>query len=115
MPSAVMRFVKKRGPDGGIGRRVRLKIWLSQGSAGSIPVPGTKAFPTKLGGLFCLVAGEFTRQSEQMKKPQAAIADWEALGKANARGSWSETKLILTGSLNWTERFFPSSVLFHFR
>ena len=29
-------------PDGGIGRRVRLKIWLSQGSAGSIPVPGTK-------------------------------------------------------------------------
>jgi hypothetical protein len=29
-------------PDGGIGRRVRLKIWLSQGSAGSIPVPGTQ-------------------------------------------------------------------------
>jgi hypothetical protein len=29
-------------PDGGIGRRARLKIWLSQGSAGSIPVLGTK-------------------------------------------------------------------------
>ena len=28
-------------PDGGIGRRARLKIWFSQGSAGSIPVPGT--------------------------------------------------------------------------
>ncbi len=28
-------------PDGGIGRRVRLKIWYSQGCAGSIPVPGT--------------------------------------------------------------------------
>jgi hypothetical protein len=28
-------------PDGGIGRRARLKIWLSQGSAGSIPVLGT--------------------------------------------------------------------------
>ncbi len=30
-------------PDGGTGRRARLKIWLSQGSAGSIPVLGTKA------------------------------------------------------------------------
>ena len=29
-------------PDGGTGRRARLKIWLSQGSAGSIPVLGTK-------------------------------------------------------------------------
>jgi hypothetical protein len=28
-------------PDGGTGRRVRLKIWFSQGSAGSIPVLGT--------------------------------------------------------------------------
>jgi hypothetical protein len=28
-------------PDGGIGRRVRLKIWFSQESAGSIPVLGT--------------------------------------------------------------------------
>jgi hypothetical protein len=28
-------------PDGGTGRRARLKIWLSQGSAGSIPVLGT--------------------------------------------------------------------------
>lgn len=28
-------------PDGGTGRRVRLKIWYSQGCAGSIPVPGT--------------------------------------------------------------------------
>jgi hypothetical protein len=32
-----------QSPDGGIGRRARLKIWLSQGSAGSIPVLGTKA------------------------------------------------------------------------
>ena len=31
----------RSSPDGGIGRRVRLKIWFSQGSAGSIPVPGT--------------------------------------------------------------------------
>ena len=30
-----------KGLDGGIGRRARLKIWLSQGSAGSIPVRGT--------------------------------------------------------------------------
>src|SRR5580692_4317426 len=30
-------------PDGGIGRRARLKIWYSQGCAGSIPVPGTLA------------------------------------------------------------------------
>jgi hypothetical protein len=29
-------------PDGGIGRRARLKIWYSQGCAGSIPVPGTE-------------------------------------------------------------------------
>jgi hypothetical protein len=28
-------------PDGGIGRRSRLKICRSQGCAGSIPVPGT--------------------------------------------------------------------------
>ena len=30
-----------RSPDGGTGRRVRLKIWFSQESAGSIPVLGT--------------------------------------------------------------------------
>lgn len=29
-------------PDGGIGRRVRLKIWCPQGCAGSIPVLGTQ-------------------------------------------------------------------------
>jgi hypothetical protein len=29
-------------PDGGIGRRVRLKIWYWQRCAGSIPVPGTE-------------------------------------------------------------------------
>ena len=29
-------------PDGGTGRRVRLKIWYSQGCAGSIPVLGTR-------------------------------------------------------------------------
>lgn len=33
--------MKTECPDGGTGRRVRLKIWLSQGSAGSIPVLGT--------------------------------------------------------------------------
>ena len=29
-------------PDGGIGRRARLKIWCPQGCAGSIPVLGTE-------------------------------------------------------------------------
>ena len=29
---------------GGIGRRARLKIWLPQGSVGSIPSTGTRAF-----------------------------------------------------------------------
>lgn len=28
-------------PGGGIGRRARLRIWCSQGRAGSTPVPGT--------------------------------------------------------------------------
>ena len=28
-------------PDGGIGRRARLKIWFPQGSEGSIPFAGT--------------------------------------------------------------------------
>ena len=36
-------------PDGGTGRRARLKIWLSQGSAGSIPVLGTKNPQHQLG------------------------------------------------------------------
>ena len=31
-----------QSPDGGTGRRVRLKIWYSQGCAGSIPVLGTR-------------------------------------------------------------------------
>ncbi len=31
----------QKSPDGGIGRRARLKIWFSQESAGSIPVLGT--------------------------------------------------------------------------
>ena len=44
------RFSQLFSPDGGIGRRARLKICLSQGSAGSIPVPGTKA-PTIVGVL----------------------------------------------------------------
>jgi hypothetical protein len=30
-----------RCPGGGIGRRARLRIWCSQGRAGSTPVPGT--------------------------------------------------------------------------
>ena len=38
-----------KGPDGGIGRRARLKILLSKGSAGSIPVLGTPKTPTKVG------------------------------------------------------------------
>ena len=33
--------IRKKCPCGGIGRRARLKIWFSQGSAGSIPVAGT--------------------------------------------------------------------------
>ena len=35
-------YLQPESPDGGIGRRVRLKIWYSQGCAGSIPVPGTE-------------------------------------------------------------------------
>src|SRR5690606_6535625 len=48
---------KERGcPDGGIGRRARLKIWFSQGSAGSIPVLGTPIKKDHLiSGLFLLV------------------------------------------------------------
>lgn len=37
----IINMKKGNGPDGGIGRRARLKIWFSQGSAGSIPVLGT--------------------------------------------------------------------------
>ena len=33
--------MKKLCPDGGIGRRARLKIWYWQQCAGSIPVLGT--------------------------------------------------------------------------
>lgn len=45
---------KQLSPDGGIGRRARLKIWFRQRSAGSIPVLGTT--PPFLGGfLFYLV------------------------------------------------------------
>ena len=42
-------------PDGGIGRRARLKIWLSQGSAGSIPVLGTMNNPQHLLGIIHLI------------------------------------------------------------
>jgi hypothetical protein len=35
------KFLKNDCPDGGIGRRARLKILFSKGSAGSIPVLGT--------------------------------------------------------------------------
>ena len=46
-------------PDGGIGRRARLKIWFQQWSAGSIPVLGTVPnlkvpVNTGLQGLFVL-------------------------------------------------------------
>jgi hypothetical protein len=47
--------------------------------------PGHKADQTKSGRLFCLVARELARRRGQTKKPQAAIADWEALSKANAK------------------------------
>lgn len=43
-------ILQPQSPDGGIGRRVRLKIWFPKGSAGSIPVPGTK--PPFSGGFF---------------------------------------------------------------
>lgn len=46
---------QRTGPDGGTGRRVRLKIWLSQGSAGSIPVPGTKIMKPALVAGFAIV------------------------------------------------------------
>ena len=39
-------------PDGGTGRRARLKIWLSQGSAGSIPVLGTNNPQLRLGIIY---------------------------------------------------------------
>ena len=41
MRNIAPRFWPSISPDGGIGRRVRLKIWYSQGCAGSIPVLGT--------------------------------------------------------------------------
>jgi hypothetical protein len=37
-----MSAVLKNQNDSGNKRQTMLKIWLSQGSAGSIPVPGTK-------------------------------------------------------------------------
>ena len=41
-------------PDGGIGRRARLKIWCPQGCAGSIPVLGTNFPISMVGILLCL-------------------------------------------------------------
>ena len=41
-----------KSPDGGIGRRARLKIWYSQGCAGSIPVLGTWKKPICRGRFF---------------------------------------------------------------
>ena len=40
--SAELLTFARHSPDGGIGRRARLKIWFRQRSAGSIPVLGTK-------------------------------------------------------------------------
>lgn len=37
-----LTFAHPSCPDGGTGRRARLKIWFRQRSAGSIPVPGTQ-------------------------------------------------------------------------
>ncbi len=50
-------------PDGGIGRRARLKILLSKGSAGSIPVLGTRnphilLFPAMYEGFLISAAAE---------------------------------------------------------
>src|ERR1700733_6688712 len=42
-PRLLKIHLSKVSPDGGTGRRVRLKIWYSQGCAGSIPVLGTKS------------------------------------------------------------------------
>ena len=42
------------GPDGGTGRRVRLKIWYWQQCAGSIPVLGTRQGKSKI-SLVCPV------------------------------------------------------------
>ena len=61
----------RKSPDGGIGRRVRLKIWYWQQCAGSIPVLGTKP-SDEVGGLFCCAAGELVRQSGTMKKTTPA-------------------------------------------
>jgi hypothetical protein len=55
--NALMYYCIFLSPDGGIGRRARLKILYSQGCAGSIPVLGTKTFglnpdTTKVSGFF---------------------------------------------------------------
>lgn len=47
------KHISNNCPDGGTGRRARLKIWLSKGSAGSIPVLGTKK-ASQVVGLFHL-------------------------------------------------------------
>ncbi len=57
--------VSAKCPDGGTGRRARLKIWLSQGSAGSIPVLGTNPV-TKVTGFFN--AKVFRARSNKLKR-----------------------------------------------
>ncbi len=55
-PLKRFKTFERCSPDGGIGRRSRLKICRSQGCAGSIPVLGTeyilKALIVSLSGLF---------------------------------------------------------------
>jgi hypothetical protein len=46
-------------------------------------------------GFFVWQRCEFTRKSEQTKKHQPAIAGWEALGKANAKGIMQRSGKIL--------------------
>ena len=68
-------------PDGGIGRRARLKIWLSQGSAGSIPVLGTNASTRKCRGVFFWMRFELAQKSRQRETPGKSEAFVEALSK----------------------------------
>ncbi|MEY3152410.1 MAG: hypothetical protein RLZZ333_1007, partial [Bacteroidota bacterium] len=60
-------------PDGGTGRRARLKIWLSQGSAGSIPVLGTNpTIPCRVFYLPFQVTAYQTKKTE-LVDPSSAI------------------------------------------
>ena len=71
-------------PDGGIGRRARLKIWFSQGSAGSIPVPGTKyqpqnPDPARISGFLFFDLGRFW-DGDRVSKSKWVMGGVEILG-----------------------------------